>query len=94
MLRASAIVDSRVANEEVRFERLRRRSSWFCVAVFSFTFAALLGLSATHYWTPDNRWIALLDRGWRLSGAAGLALAAIPHLLQAARWLRRLFAGT
>jgi hypothetical protein len=55
------------------------------VVVFSFTFAALLA--------PDNSWIALLDRGWRISGGVGLTLAAIPYLLQIGRWLRRLFAG-
>jgi len=86
-------VDSEVARSPGSFERLRRRFSWLCVVVFSFTFAALLALSATRYWTPDNSWVALLDRGWRISGGVGLTLAAIPYLLQAGRWLRRLFAG-
>jgi hypothetical protein len=86
-------VDSEVARSQGTFERLRRRLSWLCVVVFSFTFAALLALSATRYWTPDNSWIAWLDRGWRISGGVGLTLAAIPYLLQVGRWLRRLFAG-
>ena len=82
-----------MASGQGRFERLRRRFSWLCVVVFSCTFAALLALSATRYWTPDNSWIALLDRGWRISGGVGLTLAAIPYLVQAGRWLRRLFVG-
>lgn len=86
-------MDSEVASGQGRFERLRRQFSWLCVMVFSFTFAALLALSATRYWTPDNPWIALLDRGWRFSGGVGLTLAAIPYLMQLGRWLRRLFAG-
>lgn len=84
---------SEAANGDWTFERLRRWFSWLCVVIFSATFAGLLGLSATRYWTPDNPWIALLDRGWRISGGAGVTLAAIPYLLQGARWLRRLFAG-
>jgi hypothetical protein len=80
-------------NGEGKFERLRRRVSWLCVVIFGVTFAGLLGLSATRYWTPDNPWIAWLDRGWRVSGGVGIMLGVIPYLLQGARWLRRLFAG-
>jgi hypothetical protein len=90
---SGASVSFQVDNGERNFERWRRWFSWLCLVVFSATFAGLLGLSATRYWTPDNPWIALLDRGWRLSGGVGIALAAIPYLLQGARWLRRLFAG-
>ena len=86
-------MDPEAASGEAKFEGLRRWFSRLCVVVFGITFAGLLGLSATRYWTPDNSWIALLDRGWRISGVVGLALAAIPYLVQAARWLRRLFAG-
>ena len=86
-------MSSEADSGEGKFERLRRWFSWLCLVVFSVTFAGLLGLSATRYWTPDNPWIELLDHGWRISGGAGMALAAIPYLLQGARWLRRLFAG-
>ncbi len=82
-----------VVNDEGTFERLRRSVSWFCVVVFGVTVTGLLGLSATRYWTPDNPWIAWLDRGWRISGGVGVMLGVIPYLLQGARWLRRLFAG-
>jgi hypothetical protein len=86
-------VGSEAVNGEGKFERLRRSASWLCVVIFGVTFAGLLGLSATRYWTPDNPWIAWLDRGWRISGGVGFMLAAIPYLHQGARWLRRLFAG-
>jgi len=73
------------------FERLRRGILWVAVSVFVFTFVGLLTLSATSYWTPQNPWLSLLDRGWRISGVASLTLWAIPYVLGAARRIRQLF---
>ena len=75
------------------FERLRRGLSWICVSVFSLSFAGLLGLSATVYWTPDNAWIAFLDRAWRISGFTGLCLWAVPYVVRGGRWVGETFSG-
>jgi hypothetical protein len=75
------------------FERWRRRLSWICISVFSLSFAGLLGLSATFYWTPDNPWIALLDRAWRISGFTGLCLWAVPYVVRGCRWVGETFSG-
>ncbi len=75
------------------FERWRRRLSWICMSVFALSFAGLLGLSATVYWTPDNLWIALLDRAWRVSGFVGLVLWAIPYLVRGRRRVGETFSG-
>ena len=74
-------------------ERLRRVLSWICISVFSLSFAALLGLSATAYWAPDNPWIAVLDRAWRSSGFIGLCVWAIPYVVRGGRWVGATFSG-
>jgi hypothetical protein len=74
-------------------ESLRRSLAWVCVVVFAASFLGLLGLSATAYWTPDNSWIVLLDRAWRISGGVGLLLWAVPRLASTTRWLGQLFSG-
>lgn len=71
----------------------RRALAWVCMVVFAASFIGLLVLSATIYWTPQNSWIALLDRGWRISGAVGLLLWALPRAAKATRWLGQLFSG-
>jgi hypothetical protein len=76
-------------SEEDGLERVRSALSWACIAVFGLTFTALLGLSATAYWVPDNPLIVALDRAWRISGLVGLTLWAIPYLVRALRWLGR-----
>jgi hypothetical protein len=70
-------------------ERARRLGSWISIVVFALTFAALLGLSATQYWRPDNPLLAVLDRTWRISGFLAIALGSIPYLIR----LGQLFAG-
>jgi len=75
-------------NDGAQLERLRRGLSWICLCVFTATFAGLLGLSATAYWTPENAWIAFLDSAWKISGVAGIALWAIPRVVRGFRWLR------
>ena len=80
-------------NDSQGFERWRRGLSWICISVFALSFAGLLALSATVYWTPDNLWIAFLDRAWRVSGFTGLILWAIPHLVRGRRWIGETFSG-
>lgn len=82
-----------IEDENSGFERLRRSLAWVCVVVFAASFLGLLGLSATVYWSTDNSWIALLDRAWRISGAVGLLLWALPRVANATRWLGQLFSG-
>jgi hypothetical protein len=74
-------------SEHSTFERSRRLLSWAAITVFGVSFAALLALSATVYWSADNPWIARLDHAWKLSGIAWLVLWTIPHLLRAKRWI-------
>ncbi|MBI2963732.1 MAG: hypothetical protein HYY35_08265 [Deltaproteobacteria bacterium] len=71
----------------------RRVLAWVCMVVFAASFVGLLVLSATVYWTPENSWIALLDRAWRISGAVGVLLWALPRAAHATRWLSQLFSG-
>jgi hypothetical protein len=80
-------------NRSEDFERWRRGLSLICMCVFGLSFAGLLGLSATVYWTPDNLWIAFLDRAWRISGLVGLVLWAIPYLIRGRRKLGETFSG-
>ena len=75
------------ASEEDGLERLRSALSWVCISVFALTFTALLALSATAYWTPDNPLIVALDRAWRVSGLVGLMLWAIPYVVRGVRWV-------
>jgi hypothetical protein len=75
------------------FERWRRALSWVCISVFSLSFAGLLGLSSTVYWAPDNPWIAILDRAWRISGFTGLCLWVIPYVARGGRWVGEAFSG-
>jgi hypothetical protein len=75
-------------NYGAELERIRRVLSWICLCVFTGTFAGLLGLSATAYWTPESAWIVFLDRAWKISGVAGIVLWAIPRLVRSFRWLR------
>jgi hypothetical protein len=48
--------------------------------MFGLSFAALLVLSATPYWSPENRWILWLDRVWKVSGLVALVLGSIPRV--------------
>jgi hypothetical protein len=75
------------------FERFRRRLSWVCIAVFTLSFAGLLGLSATAYWTSDNPCITFLDRAWRISGFSGLCLWAVPYVVRGGRRVGEVFSG-
>jgi hypothetical protein len=75
------------------FERWRSGLSWICICVFGLSFAGLLGLSATAYWSPDNGWITFLDRAWRVSGLTGLILWVIPYLFRARRWVEEALSG-
>jgi hypothetical protein len=77
----------------VDLEDVRRILVWACTGVFAVSFLGLLGISATSYWRPDNSWIALLDRAWRISGAVGVGLWLVPRLAGAVRWIGRLFLG-
>ena len=74
-----------------RFERIRRPLSWLSVTIFGLSFVALLGLSATSFWTPENSWVAVLDRAWRISGFAALVLWLIPRVGRAGDWVGQLF---
>ena len=74
-----------------RFEAFRRPLSWLCVTIFTASFLALLALSATSYWTPDNRWVVLLDGAWRLSGVAAIVLWLVPRVGRATDWLAQRF---
>lgn len=74
-------------------ETVRLWLVWLCVSVFVGSFAGLLGLSATAYWEPENRWIAALDAAWRTSLAIGAVLWLIPRLTLGLRWLGDLFSG-
>ena len=80
-------------NDLEGFERFRRGLSWISIAVFALSFAGLLGLSATVYWTPDNPWIAFLDRAWKISGFTGLCLWAVPYVVRGGRWAGDAFSG-
>ncbi len=68
-------------------ERWQRLGSWLAVGTFAVCFVALLGLSATPYWTPDNPWLPLLDHGWRASGLLALVLGLTPYAIRLGRLL-------
>ena len=74
-------------------ELTRRWLAWLCVSAFVGSFAGLLLLSATSYWTPENSWIAVLDAAWRASLVFGALLWLIPRIGNGARWLGELFGG-
>ena len=74
-----------------RFEVIRRPLSWLCVTVFTASFLALLALSATAYWTPENRWIGRLDCAWRISGMTAIVLWLVPRIGRASGWLAQRF---
>jgi hypothetical protein len=76
------------------FERLRRWLSWVSVSIFAGSFVALLVLSGTVYWRPDNHWLVVLDRAWRVSGLLGLALWVIPYGARVGRWVAGVFGGS
>jgi len=76
-----------------RFETIRRPLSWLCVTVFTASFLALLALSATVYWTPDNPWIVLLDRAWRISGVTAIVLWLVPRIGRASGWVGQRFSS-
>ncbi len=78
-------------DSESPLERLRKLLSWVATSVFAISFAALLVLSATDYWQPENRVIILCDRAWRISGATALTLGAIPILRRSLIWLAEFF---
>lgn len=48
------------------------------MSVFAVSFLALLVLSATPEWRPDNELVVFCDRVWRVSGLAALMLSLIP----------------
>ena len=85
--------DVEAAGSPESLERLRHVLSWICVSVFAASFIALLGLSATPYWAPDNSWLTFLDRVWRVSGFLGICLWGIPYLGRLGRWFGELFSG-
>lgn len=60
-------------------ENVRRLASWTAGALFAASFAALLVLSATSYWHPDNELVEFCDQVWKASGAAFLFLTALPY---------------
>ncbi|MGH7823232.1 MAG: hypothetical protein ACREQ9_26020 [Candidatus Binatia bacterium] len=74
-------------------ERLRRLVSWIAVSIFAATFVALLVLSGTGSWRPDNDWLFVLDRALRISGVVGLIVWLIPYLARLARWIGAVFSG-
>jgi cytochrome c oxidase assembly factor CtaG len=78
-------------NDSGSFERIRKAASFVAVAVFAASFTALLVLSATSYWRPDNEWLGSLDVAWRVSGLIAVVLGVIPpvrrFLQQVVGWL-------
>ena len=60
-------------------EKTRRIASWVSGATFGASFAALLILSATSYWQPDNELVSFCDQVWKVSGLTFLVLAALPY---------------
>ena len=74
-----------------RFETFRRPLSWLCVTIFTASFLLLLALSATAYWTPENVWVVMLDRAWRISGVIAIVLWLIPRLGRAGGWMGQRF---
>ena len=80
-------------DSEGGFERVRKKLSWLTIAAFAASFTALLVLSATPHWGPNNPLIDLCDRVWRISGLLALLLGTIPYVRRVVRKLSGLFTG-
>ena len=60
-------------------ERARKLAAWTAGALFGASFVALLVLSATSYWHPENEFVAFCDQIWKASGVTFLVLSALPY---------------
>lgn len=69
------------------WEHARRKVSWAAGVVFVTSFLALLALSATRWWTPDNPWLTVFDVVWKVSGLVLLASSVVPWLARSVRQL-------